>query len=642
MTFLLFAPNSPHSDPIRVEYQETFGTFGHNASAIYQRYGTEGLNLLQDHQVEGLGTITRYENGFQLLQPYMELDIIFQLFRTHGDRLEVLLKLFQPETIAHAYDEFGENGLHYIIDEPEVYFLLQRYGDRLLQLVNAKGPIMFSLIRTYQPEFLELYYDDALFTAISHFGIDGLLAFKTYRGMASKIFRLFAEDERFAAILRRYGYQQTIPVLYHFYHTQGAVAELNDRITTFSISQLFQTASDRTQQIAQFDQATREHTGLDRANWALQRLYEDGNSFLRQFAISEDGSVTFLQIVSITDFLENAFIGNLKNLGPPSSIASPSQPESCEQFAAALDILGLLPYESLLSQQVRCLYLQAGLANAQSVEDIKGLLLLDQHEELANRYGEAVIPFIIQYGDRGIQLLQETNGEILQLVNMYGESLIGYTARYGVTTFEMIREYGEQALEAIMQTDGAVIPYIQQYGSDVFPILAQPDGLQLLLLCPAFGDDILQYAARYPGEFFQALLYYGSPVVRALRAYNKQAMTLARKHGNDVFQYLGIYGNKALRLVRTGKMGVVLARLLPDEFWQQSAEQLFRHGTVGIYLRLFFRHPGTFHAYIGQLGNTLLSVKPLYIQLIFWTFVMLLFLSVLTIISKLLIKFFLE
>ena len=61
-----------------------------------------------------------------------------------------------------------------------------------------------------------------------------------------------------------------------------------------------------------------------------------------------------------------------------------------------------------------------------------------------------------------------------------------------------------------MQTDGAVIPYIQKYGSDIFPVLAQPEGQQLLLLCPAFGDDILQYATRYPGEFFQDLLYYGS------------------------------------------------------------------------------------------------------------------------------------
>ena len=42
-----------------------------------------------------------------------------------------------------------------MIDEPEVYFLLQRYGDRLLQLANTRGPIIFALVKTYQPEFLD-------------------------------------------------------------------------------------------------------------------------------------------------------------------------------------------------------------------------------------------------------------------------------------------------------------------------------------------------------------------------------------------------------------------------------------------------------------------------------------------------------
>ena len=69
-----------------------------------------------------------------------------------------------------------------------------------------------------------------------------------------------------------------------------------------------------------------------------------------------------LQIVSITSFLENTFIGKIRGMTPVSQTSDSSQPESCEQFAtAALNVLGLLPYESLLSQQARCLYLQTGL-----------------------------------------------------------------------------------------------------------------------------------------------------------------------------------------------------------------------------------------------------------------------------------------
>ena len=56
--------------------------------------------LLQEHQIEGLGLLKHYDSDFQLLQPYMELGTIFQLFQTHGDQFEALLELFQAETIS--------------------------------------------------------------------------------------------------------------------------------------------------------------------------------------------------------------------------------------------------------------------------------------------------------------------------------------------------------------------------------------------------------------------------------------------------------------------------------------------------------------------------------------------------------------
>ncbi len=640
LTFLLFAPEPPPVDPIRDQYADTFAIFGKNAEEIYQLYDTDGLALLQEHQIEGLSLLERYNSGFQQLQPYMKFETVFLLFQDYGDQLDDLLALFQPAAIATTYDEFGKAGLGYVIDEPEVYFLLQQHGDRLVQLAEARGPLVFTLVSTYQPEFLELYYDDALFTAISHFGIEGLLALKTYRGMASEVFHLFAEDNRFTAVLRQYGYQQTIPVLYYFYHTQGPIAEFNEHITAFSISRLFQEDAEPGQEVAPPDQITREHAGFDRANWALQRLYEDGNSFLRQFVVSENGNVTSLPIASLTNFLENVFIGKLRGLPPPPQNSPSARSASCEQLATVLDVLGLLPYESLLSRQARCFYLQAGLAEARSVEDVAGLMLLDQHKDLVERYGDAAIPFIVQYQEKGIQLLQETDGEILELVNLYGAGLVRYISRYGVTVLELIRKYGDQALEAIVQTDGAVIPYIQKYGTEIFPVLSQPEGQQLLLLCPVFGDEILQYATRYPGEFFQALIFHGSTAVRAFRDYDGQALTLARKYGNEMFSYLGTYGDKALRFMKMGQPGVVLMQVLPEEFWQQPPEQLFRYGSTGLYLRFLALHPGKFHDYIGRLGTTLLPVKPAYTQLAFWTLAIFVLLTVLTLFYRLFARLF--
>ena len=85
LTFLLFAPEPPQIDPILEEYQETFALFGKNAGEMYQLHGADGLSFLQEYQAEGLGILKHYSDGFQLLQPYMELDSIFQLFR-YGQR----------------------------------------------------------------------------------------------------------------------------------------------------------------------------------------------------------------------------------------------------------------------------------------------------------------------------------------------------------------------------------------------------------------------------------------------------------------------------------------------------------------------------------------------------------------------------
>ena len=76
------------------------------------------------------------------------------------------------------------------------------------------------------------------------------------------------------------------------------------------------------------------------------------------------------------------------------------------------------------------------------------------------------------------------------------------------------------------------------------------------------------------------------------------------------FFYLGTYGDKALRLMKTGQTGVVLARVLPDEIWQQPTEQFFRLRDSGnLSTASLSGIPGVFHEYIGLLGHTLFSDK---------------------------------
>ncbi len=151
------------------------------------------------------------------LKPFLPLETVFSLFQQNAVQFDHVLAVFQPSIIADVYTRFGDDGLQYLCDNPEIYFLLQQYGDRLVKLANAKGPIVFSLVKKHEPEFLELYYDDALFKAMARFGVDGLLALKTYRGKASTLFEIFADDDRFASVFRTYSYQQVIPILYYFY-----------------------------------------------------------------------------------------------------------------------------------------------------------------------------------------------------------------------------------------------------------------------------------------------------------------------------------------------------------------------------------------------------------------------------------------
>ena len=637
ITFLLFTDKPSQPDSIQEQYTTTFATYGRNAAEMFSLYDVAGLKILQTYQVEGLSLLKQYSNSFQLLQPYMEIETVFQLFRQYREQFEDLLELFQPAVIADAHIQFGSEGLKYIIDDPEVYFLLQQYGESLVQLANSKGPIVFALVKRDQPEFIELYYDDVLFETISRFGVIGLMALKTYHGMANEVFRLFADDERLTYVLQVYGYQQVIPVLYYFYQTTPPITTLTQQIETFNVSQLFrQNEEDSETRLLpeNTDPITLEHARFDRARWALQQIYERGNTFLRQFVISENGDVTLLQIVSVTNFFEELLFSDLR--GSPIQMASSEKIEAgCEQLALALDVLGLLPYETPISHQTRCLYLRLGLPDARSAEDIQRLIVLDQHADLVEQYGEVVIPFVMQYGQDAIRILQQTDGEILQLASRYNEDLRRYILQYGIEVFELIRQYGEQVLEAIRQSDGIVIPYIKKYGNEIFPVLTRPEGKDLLLLCPVFGDEILQYATRYPGEFFRYLLKYGGLTVRAFREYDESALELAERYGDDMILYLGLYGNNALRLMESGQMGVMLLRVLPEERLASKEQNLFRYGLPGIYLSLFIRDPGRFHQYIGVLGETMFPVKPIYVQLLFWTLLVLIVLYVIRFIYKL-------
>jgi hypothetical protein len=637
LTFWLFAEKVT-VDPVRQQYQKVFSEFGKTAEEMYSQYAAYGLDILQRHRIEGLRILKQYGQIIEALQPYMDADMLFLVCREHGARLEKLLEQFQPAAIADIHSQFGMEGLRYVLDNPEVYFLLKKYGDRLVELANAKGPIVFDLVKQEQPEFIELYYDDALFKAISRFGVDGLMAIKTYRGMATTVFELLADDPRLGIVFRKYGYQQVIPVLYYFYQTKTR-ATLFDQLVNFEASKLFQKQDDEDPEASSSGTTTQippEQRQLERANRALTQIYAQGHTFLRQFDVSENGVVTPRGFVSLTNLLEELLmvsspdksvtIASAAQKGASDSVANESV--TCDQLTATLNILGLLPQETIVSKQTRCFYLRTGVAAITTRQGIEGLMSLDARDELVARYGQAVIPFVTEYGKEGVKLLQQTDGKILQLRSIYGHDLGVLTLQYGVEVLDLVNQFGGQMLDLIRNTEGEVIPYARKYGQTIFRILEQPEGKNIISLCPVFGEEILQYAAQYPDDFMRYLLKYGKLAVKAVREHGDQVVTLARKYGDDVIFYTGLYGNEGMNLASKGQPGVILLSVIPADFWQKDDKQPVRYSLPGAYFSLLTRYPRRFHQYIGLLGEDLVSVKASYAQLFFWTITSLLLLYI--------------
>jgi len=616
LTLVFFAEQPLPPDPIREEYADVFTRFGLHAEDAYKQFDdASGLDILAVYDSDGLRLLLQYKDLIIQLQPYLDTESLISLCRTDGDLLAKFLTIFQPEIVADIYNQFGPNGLRYVLDEPERYFLLQIHGQSLVELANVKGPIIFDLVQTYTPEFLELYYDDAFFNAIHYFGLNGFLAIKTYRGLATTIFSLFSEDERLASALQTYGYQQVIPVLYYFYQQQDS-SSLQERLTAIDSAGPHQGNSPEMNSPDSISSLQRQQ---DRVHWALQQIDTRGNTFLRQFSIADDGSVTPLPVVSFTNFLEEILLGEAQYLSSSPQTAeqlNEASPAACEQLHAVLDILGLLPSETLLTRQARCNYLRSGLASATTRSGIEGLLALDEEQELVEQYGPEVVPFVAHYGRDGLHLLRQTEGTILVFARKHGPDLVEYALSYGPELLDLVDEFGNALIDAIRMTQGEIVPYVKSYGRDIFQLLNHPEGQALLRLAPILGESVIDYTLRYPDDFPRVLFKYGRISITAIKQYNDKIIAFARQYGDDALYYAGRYGEHTLRLLKSGRAGITLLRVLPETKLQDT--QFLGKSIPRLLFDLLITSPRTLHRYIGQLGHQYVPLHPRYIQIAFW------------------------
>ena len=119
---------------------------------------------------------------------------------------------------------------------------------------------------------------------VANYNIEACLAEQRYPEKAIALFLLFGETSEFQENLRRFGYQQVIPVVYYFLENTSLSFRIRSSIGR-GITAL------REGQLPSWEEVTQPLIPEERAWIAVMRIKEENNTFLGRFAIRENGDV---------------------------------------------------------------------------------------------------------------------------------------------------------------------------------------------------------------------------------------------------------------------------------------------------------------------------------------------------------------
>lgn len=576
-TFYIFPTQAKSGDPLQQEYSQVFKTFENNAEKISKTYGKPGLEFLKDYTVDGLFLLEKYGGSLTSLMDFFDRETLYTLYMTFGEGFNKLNDTLHPSAISDFYERFGMEGISYLLEDPENYFLFQTYGLDLILLAQEKGDIIFPIIRLHGLEFVKKYYNDHFLDWVARFGEDTLSALKKYDDKAQRVFQRFDTDEKFQRVLARYGYHQVIPILYYYLET-------------------------------------------NKAEEALNNIDELGNNYLDRFEILEDGQVVRQYIATGSNAIGNFFTGGARQYERKKTRGEAIN--SWDRLAVALDVLGILPVGVLLSKGVKATTVVGkGLKFTKTSRGVKGLVKLSSEEAaLLAKYGDEVIPFVAKYGDEGIQALKTHAGEeVLSLVKGYGDEVIKYGARYGDEALKIIPQYGDDLIKLATQYGDEVIPLVAKHGDTGFQAV-KTYGKDLVRLSELYGDDIVRYTSRYGEDFLRYVKRYGDDVIKAVERYGDEAIQLARRNGDEVFPYLTRYGDEGLKLTQQGKVSLTALKILPEGVVGQYTKKALTYGLWGAAVIFFLAHPSLINKFLGSIGE-LMGFSPILLPLLFWTVV---------------------
>jgi hypothetical protein len=574
-TFYIF-PIPANTNYLQREYPQVFKTFGNNAEKVSKAYGKPGLEFLKDYNRNGLFLVEKYGNGLSKSMAFFDKETLYGLYTMFGDRFDALSNLLHPATISDFYGKFGKEGISYLLEDPENYFLFQVYGSNLLPFTQEKGDVVLPMVRRHGLEFVKKYYDEHFLDRLIHFGEDFITALKKYDDKAQAVFQYFDTNEKFQQVLERYGYHQVIPILYYFLQENKADESLNS-------------------------------------------MEELGNNYLDRFEILEDGQVVRQYVATGSNALGNFFTGGAKQYERKKTRGEPVT--NWDRLAVALDILGILPVGAIFSKGAKAAVVGKGLKFAKTSQGVKGLVKLSSEEAaLLAKYGEEIIPFVAKHGEEGIRVLQKATGEeVLSLSRAYGDEVVKYGAHYGDDAIKAINRYGDDLLKAASKHGDTVIPLTAKYG-DTGLQAVNTYGKDLVRLSELYGDKVTLYASRYGDDFLNYVTRYGDDALKVVERYGDDVIQLARRNGDDVIPYLARYGDEGFKLAQQGKVGMTILKSFPEKAFIQYTKKALKYGLLGGAVVLLFTYPSLISKFLGSLGEYL-GLPTFLFPFLFWSLI---------------------
>ena len=575
-----------HVDAIYTTYKDVFGQFGDNAERLYQQYGTFALEFLKEYKIEGLALLEKYGKEMAGLQPLLDYRDIFRLYNDFSNNINNL-NIFSPKTLAEFYKTFGNEGVKYVTNSPENFFLIREDKDKgleLINLANEKGDIVFPLARKHGIAFARLYDKDVLNIVIK-FQEEGLLAVKEYGEKAKILFNLFIDDDTFYHVIKTYGHKQTIPIIYLFYDNKDFNSQFYNYVKTTSAYEWISSWWYGTNALTA---NTQSDTTVQRENArrAINLIFELGNDFVDRFEILDIHNVKEEAITTITNKLRNFFISDVEQVSRKRIRQEDITLQ--DKLFAGLDILGFVPIGGGISKGAKLA--AKGARFAKTTKGFKGLINLT--EDLVATYGDDVVPFVAKYGDDGIRTIKATDGKILKLFQQYGDDVVRYVSKYGTDAEKTIERYGEDVLSLARKYGDDVIKYTALYGDDGLKII-QKHGKDIVLLSSVYGDNVIRMSILHGDDVISYASKYGSSGVKVIEKYGDDVIRMAKRHGDDVIKYVGMYGDDGLKFARKGEAGLFVMRFMSPKIFAKCVK-FIKYGLIASILLTFVTHPIAF------------------------------------------------